>query len=265
MHRDILLSLLAFACLLPAGILALRRHAGRGAPFWLTLALAAAGPVAIVVLRTESGWKTDVSTALWITIAATVCLFAVIAALSRTAARLAPVVLPYMAALALLATVWLSATEPPLATAPGTWLALHVAASVFTYAVATIAACAAFAAFVQERALKRKTPGAWTHALPSIADCDALQFRLLTIGEVVLGAGLLTGMAVEFLRTGQLLVLDHKIVFAIAAFVVIGVLLWLNRQSGLRGRRAARVVLVAYLLLTLAYPGVKFVSDVLLA
>ena len=31
------------------------------------------------------------------------------------------------------------------------------------------------------------------------------------------------------------------------------------------GRRAARYVLVAYLLLTLGYPGVKFVTDVLLA
>jgi ABC-type uncharacterized transport system permease subunit len=39
----------------------------------------------------------------------------------------------------------------------------------------------------------------------------------------------------------------------------------LHYRSGLRGRRAARVVLVAYLLLTLAYPGVKFVTDVLLS
>ena len=29
-------------------------------------------------------------------------------------------------------------------------------------------------------------------------------------------------------------------------------------------RRAARVVLIGYLLLTLAYPGVKFVTDVLI-
>ena len=33
----------------------------------------------------------------------------------------------------------------------------------------------------------------------------------------------------------------------------------------IRGRRAARIVLLAYLLLTLAYPGVKFVTDVILA
>jgi ABC-type uncharacterized transport system permease subunit len=41
-------------------------------------------------------------------------------------------------------------------------------------------------------------------------------------------------------------------------------LLILHHYSGLRGRRAARLVLLAYLLLTLAYPGVKFVTDILL-
>lgn len=34
---------------------------------------------------------------------------------------------------------------------------------------------------------------------------------------------------------------------------------------GAAGKGSRRVVLLAYLLLTLAYPGVKFVTDVLLA
>jgi ABC-type uncharacterized transport system permease subunit len=33
---------------------------------------------------------------------------------------------------------------------------------------------------------------------------------------------------------------------------------------GIRGKRVARLALLAYLLLTLAYPGVKFVTDVLM-
>ena len=38
-----------------------------------------------------------------------------------------------------------------------------------------------------------------------------------------------------------------------------------RKRRGVRGRRAARVVLLAYLLMTLGYPGVKFVTDVLMA
>jgi ABC-type uncharacterized transport system permease subunit len=47
--------------------------------------------------------------------------------------------------------------------------------------------------------------------------------------------------------------------------LVLLVLLWAHHRTGMRGRRAARGVLLAWLLLTLAYPGVKFVTDVLLA
>lgn len=45
---------------------------------------------------------------------------------------------------------------------------------------------------------------------------------------------------------------------------MIGVLLAAYRFVGIRGRAAARIVLVAWLLLTLAYPGVKFVTEVLI-
>jgi ABC-type uncharacterized transport system permease subunit len=65
--------------------------------------------------------------------------------------------------------------------------------------------------------------------------------------------------------SGEFFTLSHKTLLAVLAFLVIGLLLLLHYRSGLRGRRAARVVLVAYLLLTLAYPGVKFVTDVLLS
>jgi ABC-type uncharacterized transport system permease subunit len=59
--------------------------------------------------------------------------------------------------------------------------------------------------------------------------------------------------------------LDHKTVLSLLAFALIGALLLVHQRFGLGGRRAARYGLVAYLLLTLAYPGVKFVTDVILA
>jgi ABC-type uncharacterized transport system permease subunit len=46
---------------------------------------------------------------------------------------------------------------------------------------------------------------------------------------------------------------------------VIGGLLIARYSRGIRGRQAARLALLAYLLLALAYPGVKFVTDVVLA
>ena len=51
----------------------------------------------------------------------------------------------------------------------------------------------------------------------------------------------------------------------VTAFLVIAGLLIGHFRIGVRGRMAARFVLLAYLLMTLGYPGVKFVTDVLMA
>jgi ABC-type uncharacterized transport system permease subunit len=58
--------------------------------------------------------------------------------------------------------------------------------------------------------------------------------------------------------------LDHKTLLSLVAFGLISALLLGHRVCGVRGRVAARVVMIAYLLLTLAFPGVKFVTQVLL-
>jgi ABC-type uncharacterized transport system permease subunit len=58
---------------------------------------------------------------------------------------------------------------------------------------------------------------------------------------------------------------SHKTLLTMLAFLLIAGLLVLHNRTGVRGRRAARLVLLAYLLLTLGYPGVKFVTDVLMA
>ena len=72
-------------------------------------------------------------------------------------------------------------------------------------------------------------------------------------------------MATQYSETGPLLLLQHKTLLSLLAFGLIGLLLIGHRVCGVRGRMAARVVLVSYLLLTLAYPGVKFVTQVLLS
>ena len=82
--------------------------------------------------------------------------------------------------------------------------------------------------------------------------------------EVVLGLGLLTGIATQFFETGGMLEFNHKTILSLVAFAVIGILLIAHHRTGIRGRRASRMVLLAYLLVTLGYPGVKFVTDILL-
>ncbi|MGH6959752.1 MAG: cytochrome c biogenesis protein CcsA, partial [Dongiaceae bacterium] len=180
--------------------------------------------------------------------------------------RLAPMLLPYLVLVGIGATAADHLPGRVIAqAAPAVWLDLHVLVSVATYGLLTNAAVAGFAVFLQERALKRRQPGALISMLPAVAEAELLQIRLLVATAVVLGLGLLTGAATQYAISGTLIVLNHKTMFALLAFVIILAILVAHYRTGLRGRRAARVVLLAWLLLTLAYPGVKFVTDVLLA
>jgi ABC-type uncharacterized transport system permease subunit len=268
MSTSFVLSLSALAALVPVAFVsagAEPREGGQGTIFWALLAVAAAGPVAFVAVQQGNAWRTGVAAALWLAIAVTMVLFVVLAAVQPVARRLAPLLLGYLFVLGALATLWLNEPERPLTgLAPPAWLQVHILVSVVAYGLLTLAAVAGAAVALQERALKKKRPTSFTRLLPAVADGEALQERLLAASAVVLAVAVITGATLSWRETGMLLRLDHKTVLVLATFVVIVVLLWLHFRRGLSGRRAARYVLVAYLLLTLGYVGVKFVTDVLI-
>ncbi|MBB4284708.1 cytochrome C assembly family protein [Roseospira goensis] len=258
--------LAAVLFLVPAAVLPLWRAAK---PVWQAAAtvLAAMGPTFWVTWQLTEGWHTGVSATLWVAIATSALLFFLVTMVSRHAWRLAPLLMPYLGLLGVVAGVTAGADDAVLPlrgqAPPAAWLVFHIVVSVITYGLLTIAAVAALGAFLQERALKRKQPTRLTRLLPSVTESERLSVALLAWSEAVLGLGLLSGMAVQTFVSGTLLVLDHKTLLSLLAFAVIGGLLAAHRWAGVRGRAAARYVLLAYLLLTLAFPGVKFISTVL--
>ena len=259
------LNLMALSALLPAAFIGARKAPVRDAVFWLLLAVAFVGPFMWIITEFAAAWRTDLSAALWLSIAATMAIFGFTAAFDRDAWQLAPILWPLMLGLGILAAIWSGhAASKPIADQPSGWIVLHIAVSVATYALVTLAAVAASAGILQERAMKAKKPTSLTRALPPITACDYMVIRLLAIAETVLVLGLITGMTLNYAQSGQLIEFDHKSILAFAAFALIGALLIAHRVSGLRGRKAARWVLAAYLVLTLGYPGVKFVTDVII-
>jgi ABC-type uncharacterized transport system permease subunit len=264
---SVALNVFALLALIPAALVPLRPGAGRGGGFWAVIALAVAGPALWAAWMMSGAWQTSLSAALWVSIAASATLFGGLALSGGQSWRLAPLLMPFLALLGLLASLVQGAEVPrPLqGSAPAAWLDIHIIVSVLTYALLTLAAVASLATFLQERALKRKRPSTLTRMLPSVADSERLAGRLLVASETVLGIGLATGMGTQYFETGTLLTLGHKTLLSLLAFALIGLLLIGHRVCGVRGRIAARIVLLAYLLLTLAYPGVKFVTQVLIS
>lgn len=265
--ENVLLNCSALAALLPTSLQAFRQTPARDGLFWALLAVATAGPVAWAAAQAAGPWPVGFAGTLWLTVAATMSLYLAIALAMEHAWRLAPLVAGYMLILGFLATIWAGSPARHLLAGPeeAGWMGAHIAAALATYGLVTVAAIAALATWLQDRALKRKQPSKVSRFLPSVRDCERLLVRLLGLSEVILGLGLATGMALQYRETGALLALNHKTVLTIAAFVVLAGLLAAYGLGGVRGKRAARIVLLGYLLLTLGYPGVKFVTDVLMA
>lgn len=265
MQNALILGLTAIAALIPATILSWRPGFTRNGVLWSVLAVAIAGPSAVLTQRAHGVWQADFATTIWVSVAVTMFVFLIAAVFLKSAWRLTPLLSVYMIVFGVMGVAWQNVpTEPMPAAGVSLWLMLHIVLAVTTYALATLAAVAAWAAFMHERALKNKQRPLLDGVLPSITDSDRLVMTFLALGEGVLGLGLISGIAVNLVLGHTPLPIDHKTVFTLAAFVIIGVLLIAQAKYGLRGRRFGRGVLLAYLLLTLGYPGVKFVSDVLL-
>jgi len=260
-----MMSIAALLALLPAALLPFRRQVSRpDGLFWALLLVALLGAASYSFAASGNGWNSSFSQALWLSIVCSLALFLLLAVVTPQAWRLSALLCPYLVLMGLLAVVWGGAEAVVATESPGSWLQFHILVSLLTYGFCTLAAMAAASVFFQERALKRKVTGLLSQILPSIADGESMEFRLLAASEIILLLGMVSGFAERYVSGQSLLALDHKSLFSLIAFAFIGVLLLLQAQRGLRGRQAARWVLIAYLLLALAYPGVKFVSDVML-
>jgi len=214
-------------------------------------------------------WSRDfglgLTTALLGNVVATQIAFGTLLFRHRDAIRLAVVLGPYLA-LTVGLVIWSSANivEDPLGSDLSIWLILHIVCSLLAYGLVTIGAVAGLATIVKDGALKRRQRSRISEQLPSVASSSKIEIVGLTSAELVLGLGIIFGVAAEFVATGQFFVVSHKSLFSLFAFLLIGGLLFLHLRSGIKGRFAARLGLTAYLLVSLGYPGVKFVTDILI-
>ena len=113
----------ALAGLLPLTVLGFRSDQPRpGSLFWLLLAVALAGAASYAVAANINGWNPSLATTLWVSIAASLAVFAVTALTKPEAWRLARVLLPYLVVLGALASIWSGAGERDVAAPSGGWL-----------------------------------------------------------------------------------------------------------------------------------------------
>jgi ABC-type uncharacterized transport system permease subunit len=139
---------------------------------------------------------------------------------------------------------------------------LHLVAGMLAYSLFTVATLHAVLISVIERRL---------HAHPTVADSgmpllslEALVFRLTAAAFVVLTLTFAMGVAYSEHMVGRALRFDHKTVFVMLSWATFGLLLAGRWLYGWRGRTAFRWTLAGFVMLMLAYPGSRFVLEVVL-
>ena len=147
-------------------------------------------------------------------------------------------------------------------TDPGWPLAAHITLSALAFGLLATAALLALVLAAQEAGLRSRRPAKWLAALPPIESMEHAVFTLLTLGFVALSSTLLIGALFVTDLFGQRLV--HKVVLALVAWAIFGVLLLGRYRFGWRGRKARRLVLSGFVVLVMSYFLTKFILEVLL-
>jgi ABC-type uncharacterized transport system permease subunit len=145
---------------------------------------------------------------------------------------------------------------------PGWELDFHVARATTAFAFLTIGAALAAAQVIVDRRLRSRRPLGILRILTPIESLESGCFHSIFAGFALLTLALVSGaFFVENLFAQHLV---HKVVLAIVAWVVFGVLLLGRWRFGWRGRKALRWTLSGYALLVLSYVGSKLVLESLL-
>lgn len=139
----------------------------------------------------------------------------------------------------------------------------HLLLSLLAYAILTLAALHAVMHLLLDRSLKRKKIGPIVQAMPSLLEIETHMYAQVGTAALMLGLGILSGLIWQWEEMGHFVLLSHKVVLSFISWVGLAVLLGMRRRSGWQSRRAAWMVIVAYILLLLAYFGVRMIQSFL--
>lgn len=151
----------------------------------------------------------------------------------------------------------------PTATTALIWqVRAHVLIALMSYGLLTVGAIVAIYAMFQERRLQAGQVSTMSILFAPLETTEKLLFGITAAGTAGLALAILLGLTfVDNLFAQHL---AHKTVFSLLALFVFGILLAGRYFAGWRGKRAVKLYLGGFLLLCVAYFGVRVVLEQLL-
>ncbi len=138
------------------------------------------------------------------------------------------------------------------------WLPAHVAPAFLGYAVFAIAFCLSLIYLLQEKQLKAKRRGDLFRRLPSLETLDNLNHRFVSWGFALFTVGIITGALLAKETWGELWSWEPVEVCSGITWVLYALLLH-ARSVGWRGRKAATLTIVGFVVVVASFLSVNLV------
>ncbi|MBN2125114.1 MAG: c-type cytochrome biogenesis protein CcsB [Deltaproteobacteria bacterium] len=142
------------------------------------------------------------------------------------------------------------------------WLTVHIGTSFIGNGMFALTFMAAVMYLIQEYQIKNKRFGSLYRRLPSLETLDLINHHSLMYGFAFLTAGMVTGAIYAQYALGSYWRWDPKEVWSLITWLFYASLLHERLAVGWRGRRAALMSIVAFLILIFSFVGVSlWLSD----
>lgn len=138
------------------------------------------------------------------------------------------------------------------------WLWVHTILAFIGNAAFALACGVGVMYLIQDRFLKKKKFGNLFHHLPSLQELDELNYRLITIGFPLLTLAIITGAFWAQASFGLFWRWDPKEVWSVITWLIYAVLLHTRITAWGRGRRAAILAIIGFVVVLFTFFGVTF-------
>jgi cytochrome c-type biogenesis protein CcsB len=140
------------------------------------------------------------------------------------------------------------------------WLPVHITLAFLGNAAFGLACLVSFVYLWQERQLKTHSVGRYLRRLPPLETLDAVNFRFLTWGFILLTLGILSGVLWAELSFGRLWSWEPRTIWTTIIWIIYAVLLHGRVTVGWGGRRAATLTIVGFGVLFVSFLGVNMLA-----
>lgn len=139
------------------------------------------------------------------------------------------------------------------------WILFHVSTLIFGYAMLFLSFVGSLLYLVLMRQLKRKQQPSWAARMPALQVVDEWGYKALLLGFPFMTIGLITGSVVAEEKFGAGFISDPKVVLSLLMWAVYLTLLYTRWSAGWRGRKAAYLASVGFVVAVCAW-GANYLS-----